>query len=187
MAATKIVPVGYSCIANVIYNCFIRNYVNPHGAAETGIFRENLIKTAAACRVVRSSWWRHQMEHFPRYWPFVRGINWSPVNSPHKGQCRGALMFSLIYAWISGWANNRGTGDLRRHRTHDVTVVIAVRSYCMDLTAPWLPRRNISTIRDISWLKSDRQFKCICMFVGENSSCKGLINYIKYMADSVAK
>ena len=39
--------------------------------------------------------------HFPRYWPFVRGIHRSPVNSPHKGQWRGALMFSLIYAWIT--------------------------------------------------------------------------------------
>ena len=35
--------------------------------------------------------------NFPRYWPFVRGIHRSPVNSPHKGQWRGALMFSLIY------------------------------------------------------------------------------------------
>ena len=25
-------------------------------------------------------------QHFPRYWPFVRGIHRSPVNSPHKGQ-----------------------------------------------------------------------------------------------------
>ena len=25
-------------------------------------------------------------KHFPRYWPFVRGIHPSPVNSPHKGQ-----------------------------------------------------------------------------------------------------
>ena len=25
-------------------------------------------------------------KHFPRYWPFVRGIHQSPVNSPHKGQ-----------------------------------------------------------------------------------------------------
>ena len=25
-------------------------------------------------------------KHFPRYWPFVRGINRPPVNSPHKGQ-----------------------------------------------------------------------------------------------------
>ena len=36
--------------------------------------------------------------HFPRYWPFVRGIHRSPVNSPHKGQWRRALKFSLICA-----------------------------------------------------------------------------------------
>ena len=35
-------------------------------------------------------------KHFPRYWSFVWGIHWSPVNSPHKGQWRRALMFSLI-------------------------------------------------------------------------------------------
>ena len=44
-------------------------------------------------------------KHFPRYWPFVRGIHWSPVNYPHKGQWRGALMFSLICVWINGWVN----------------------------------------------------------------------------------
>ena len=32
------------------------------------------------------SWWRHQMETFPRYWTFVWGIHRSPVNSPHKAQ-----------------------------------------------------------------------------------------------------
>ena len=32
-------------------------------------------------------------KHFPRYWPFVWGIHRSPVNSPHKGQWRGALIF----------------------------------------------------------------------------------------------
>ena len=42
-------------------------------------------------------------KHFPRYWPFVRGIRRSPVNSPHKGQWRGALMFSLICARINDW------------------------------------------------------------------------------------
>ena len=58
-------------------------------------------------------------------WPFVRGIHRSPVNSPHKGQWRGALMFSLICAWINGWVNNREAGDLRRHRAHcDVTVML---------------------------------------------------------------
>ena len=40
------------------------------------------------------------------------------VNSPHKGQWRGAFMFSLICAWISRWVNNREAGDLRRYRAH---------------------------------------------------------------------
>ena len=52
-------------------------------------------------------------------------IHRSPVNSPHKGQWRWALMFSLIYAWINGWENNGDAGDLRRHRAHyDVTVMV---------------------------------------------------------------
>ena len=62
--------------------------------------------------------------HFPRYWPFVREIHRSPVNSPHKGQWRGALMSSLICAWINGWVNSGEAGDLRRHRAHyDVTLM----------------------------------------------------------------
>ena len=59
---------------------------------------------------------------FPRYWPFVRGIHRLQVNSPHKGQWCGALMFSLI--WMNGWVNNGDTGDLRHCRAHyDVTVM----------------------------------------------------------------
>ena len=57
-------------------------------------------------------------KHFPRYWPFVQGVYRSPVYSPHKGQWRGALMFSLIFARIKGWANHRDAGYLRRHRIH---------------------------------------------------------------------
>ena len=65
-------------------------------------------------------------KHCPRYWPFVRGIHRSPVNSPLIVQWRGALMFSLICTRINGWVNNRGAGDLRRHCTHyDVTVMIS--------------------------------------------------------------
>ena len=63
-------------------------------------------------------------KHFPRYWPFVRGIHRSPVNSPHKGQWRGALMFSLISAWINRWVNNRVAGDLRRHPAHYDVIVM---------------------------------------------------------------
>ena len=64
---------------------------------------------------------------FPRYWPFVRGIHRLPVNFPHKGQWRGALMFCLICAWFNGWVNNGEAGDLRRHRVHyDVTVMFSL-------------------------------------------------------------
>ena len=38
---------------------------------------------------------------FPRYWPFARGIHWSPMNSPSKRQWRGTLKFSLMCAWIN--------------------------------------------------------------------------------------
>ena len=49
----------------------------------------------------------------------------SPVNSPHKGQWRGALMFSLICVRLNGWVNNREAGDLRCYRSHyDVIVMI---------------------------------------------------------------
>ena len=65
--------------------------------------------------------WRH----FPHYWPFVREIHRPPVNSLHKGQWRGALMFPLICVRINGWINNREAGDLRRYPAHyDVTVMI---------------------------------------------------------------
>ena len=64
------------------------------------------------------------MEHFPRHWPFVRGIQRSLVNFPHKGQWRGALKFTLICTWMNDWVNNREACDLRCHRTHyDVTVM----------------------------------------------------------------
>ena len=65
----------------------------------------------------RLRWWKWSIyeeyhddvikwKHFPRYWPFVRGIHRSPVNSPHKGQWHGDLMFSLICARINAWLNN---------------------------------------------------------------------------------
>ena len=67
--------------------------------------------------------------HFPRYWPFVWGIHWSTVNSPHKGQWRGALMFSLICVWINGWVSNREAGDLRRYRAHYDVIVMGNTSF----------------------------------------------------------
>ena len=65
-------------------------------------------------------------KYFPRYWPFVRGIHRSPVNSPHKGQWRGALMFSLICVWINSQVNNREAGDLRRYRAHYYAILMFI-------------------------------------------------------------
>ena len=67
-------------------------------------------------------------KYFPRYWPFGREIHWSPVDSPNKGQWRGALMFSLMCARTNGWAHNQDTGDFRRHGDHFDTIIIWFRS-----------------------------------------------------------
>ena len=86
-------------------------------------------------------------KHFQRYWPFVRGIHRSPVNSPHNGQWRGALMFTLICARINGWVNNREAGDLRRHRDHyDVNVMryFIEESYIFKIRNPCI--RKIFTL-----------------------------------------
>ena len=74
-------------------------------------------------------------KHFPRNWPFVREIHRSPVNFPYKGQWRGALMFSLIYAWMNDWVNNREAGDLRRQHGHYDVIVMACLPGC---SAVWL-------------------------------------------------
>ena len=65
-------------------------------------------------------------KHFPRYWPFVQGIHRSPVNSPHKGQWRGVLMFSLICGRINSWVNNGEAGDLRRIQAHCDVIVMNI-------------------------------------------------------------
>ena len=46
-------------------------------------------------------------KHFPHNWSFERKIHQSPVDSPHKGQWCGTLMFSFICAWTTCWASNR--------------------------------------------------------------------------------
>ena len=73
-------------------------------------------------------------KHFPRYWPFVRGIHRSPVNSPHKGQWRGALMFFYLRLnkWLSkqwwGWWFETLSCPLWRHRN-----VVYVCVSCFDI------------------------------------------------------
>ena len=94
-------------------------------------------------------------KHFPRNWPFVRGIHRSPVNSPHKGQWGGALMFTLICARINGWVNTREAGDLRRYRPHYDVIVMASGSlfvvYCCGLLSDFIGPGLFIRLSQFQW------------------------------------
>ena len=82
---------------------------------------ETITQDENASLISHDIWWRHQMEYFPCYWSLV-GMHRSLVNSPHKCQWRGALMFCWICAWTNGWVKK-----LRRLRAHyDVIISIII-------------------------------------------------------------
>ena len=66
--------------------------------------------------------WRHQMETLSALLATCAGNSPVPGEFPHKGQWRGALMFSLICAWIKvskqwrGWWFETLSRPLWRHR-----------------------------------------------------------------------
>ena len=67
----------------------------------------------------------------------------SLVNSPHKGQWRGALMFSLICARINGWINNLDVGDLRHSLWCLFKQLVKRHAYCKNILEP--------IQKDIAW------------------------------------
>ena len=77
----------------------------------------------------------------------VRGIQRWLLDSPHKGQWRGDLMFSFICAWTKHWANSPDAGDLRRHIAHyDVTTILWCRltnGEILIINIIWSPNRLI--------------------------------------------
>ena len=118
-----------------------------------------------------------KLKHFSRYWPFVRGIHRSTVNSPQKGQWRGALMLSLMCALINSWVNNGEAGDLRRYRHHyDVIVMVSHtrkenvfwRKFCYCL------QRKLSL-----WQLSSLPVTKICRY--DRISFQGMIRPIWYL------
>ena len=141
--------------------------------------------------------------HFPRYWPFVRGIHRSPVNSPHKGQWRGAKMFSLICAWINDSVNSREAGDSRRYRAHYDVIVMKNNCYswtCVPITfTQWMffvtehlhwmfkPAKILATGEEIFLHSTNREFcvvdislymlcKCSAIFVGDTEELQHRVN-----------
>ena len=114
--------IWHGCQTIVLYlslDCFAPSW-HSHKDKKVPVVSENKTKQNKHDDVIK---WKH----LPRYWRFVRGIHRWPVNSPHKGQWRGNLMFSLICAWRNAWVNHRYAGDLRRHCAHhDVTVMVVI-------------------------------------------------------------
>ena len=125
--------------------------------------KENMVNIVQTTFSIAFSWKKclahhydvTKWKHFPRYWPFVRVNHRSPMNSSHKGQWRGALVFFFICAWINGWVNNREAGDLRRHRAqYDVTVMCGESFHVMTSHAERISR-HIYSVRIRKFLKAD--------------------------------
>ena len=94
------------------------------------------------------------------YWPFVRGIHWSSMDSPHKRLAAQALIFSLMLAWTNCWTNMPVPGYLTRYDTH-VKVFANLLQYLSftgharrqkkedtsQASRRWKGRRNLSSTR----------------------------------------
>ena len=132
-----------------------------HGHVPYGI-GYSMILMGPIIQMVHSKWSCHSIQddiikwkHFPCYWPFVQGIHRSPVNSPHKGQWCGALIFSLIctvnkqlskQSWGWSWWRHqmktffRVTGPLCReftgHRWFPLTKASDAELWCFVWSAP---------------------------------------------------
>ena len=99
------------------------------------------------------------MEIFSALLAICTGNSPAPVNSPLKGQWRGALVFSLICVWINGWVNNREAGDLRRYRAHYEVIVMDMTNCKHTLFQPhWITRRTRCGLQ----LKSDMEYRDLC-------------------------
>ena len=84
-------------------------------------------------------------KHFPRYWPFVRGIHRTSVIFLTKPVTWSFDVLSIC-AWINGWVNNREAGDLRRHHAHYKAIVMVYNHHWFparwDLSFLWWPPAN---------------------------------------------
>ena len=122
------------------------------------MFKYFKISSSLSTTLMYSSWWRHQIETSSTLLAICAGIHRSPVNSPHEGQWRRTLMFSLICPWINGWVNNREAGDLRRQ----------YQRYCTEffLTLGNRTHRNLRPgLKMLDWTLN------VCCVYVKNSNC----------------
>ena len=72
---------------------------------------------------------------------------------PHKkDQWHGALMLSLICAWINGWVNNGEAGDCRRNCAHFDVIVIFFNENMRVCQSLW--RHSVMTCGIISFFSN---------------------------------
>ena len=93
------------------YDMLLFGFIDP---SSSGLLLRHMITPF----LVKYPWWIWvnldnviKWKHFTRYWPFLREIHQSLMDSPHEGQWRGALMFSLVWAWKNDWANSPDASD----------------------------------------------------------------------------
>ena len=128
-----------------------------------------------------ASWWRHQKEPFSALLTLFCGESTgSPVDSPHKGQCRGALI-SLIRARTNGWANNRDAGDLRRHRAHYGVTVMRIWNYPFSVIWLW------KTWAQVSYIVSTIVADALTPYVTRASTAKLSTKFNRNIPASLAK
>ena len=74
--------------------------------------------------ISKNTSWRHQMQTISALLALCVGS--SPVTGefPSQRPWRGALILSLLCAWINPWVNTSEAGDLRRHRAHYDVIVM---------------------------------------------------------------
>ena len=73
-------------------------------------------------------------KHFLRYSPFVRGIHWPWLDSPHKGQWCRALIFSMTRAW----------------KTVEQTIQTHTQTQTQTQTQTWFIQRKVIKIQNVS-------------------------------------
>ena len=62
------------------------------------------------------------------HWPFVRGIHWSPVDSPHKGPVMYSFGVYFVVTQTSSWTKSQVAGHLRCLNNHVISVLCWVFS-----------------------------------------------------------
>ena len=127
-------------------------------------------------RLNDQSWRRRQMETFSALLALCVGN--SPITGEfpsHKGQWRGAFMFSFISVWINGWVNNRKAGDLRRNRD-DYDVIVMFNS--------GIARRHIHfftfcNVKCLSMLITN----CLYIYINQTRNPDIQLIYTRFRAD----